>query len=69
MSEQRIQALEEKLAFLEAANAELSDEIYRQQQELDTLIKAHRKLLQRFDEVEESIEQGPAAVNQKPPHY
>ena len=39
MSEERFQALEEKLAFVEMANAEMGDEIFRQQQEIEVLTK------------------------------
>ena len=34
MSEQRLLMLEEKLAFVEMANLELEEEIFRQQQEI-----------------------------------
>ena len=45
MSEKRLQEFEEKLAYLEMANAQLEEEIFRQQQEIDALTKAHRNML------------------------
>ena len=69
MSEQRIQMLEEKLAFIEMANLELEEEIFRQQQEIEVLTKAHQKLLQRFDMLEHGVDQGGQSDNSPPPHY
>ncbi len=58
MSEERFQELEEKLAFFEMTNAELGDEIFRQKKEIDTLTKAHRKLLQRIESLQDTVDQG-----------
>jgi uncharacterized coiled-coil protein SlyX len=74
MNDQRLDQLEEKFAYLEAANVELSEEIFRQQQEIAILTKAHHQLLERFAELKQAdSEVGTAtkqsAVNQKPPHY
>ena len=69
MSEQRIQMLEEKLAFIEMANLELEEEIFRQQQEIEVLTKAHQKLLQRLDVLENGVDQGDQSDNSPPPHY
>jgi uncharacterized coiled-coil protein SlyX len=48
MSEERFQAMEEKLAFFEMASADMGEEIFRQQQEIEALTKAHKSLLQRI---------------------
>lgn len=69
MSEQRLLMLEEKLAFVEMANLELEDEIFRQQQEIEVLTKAHQKLVQRLDMIEDGIDQENQADNSPPPHY
>jgi SlyX protein len=74
MSNQRLDQLEEKLAYLEAANAELSEEIFRQQQEITTLTKAHHQLLERFAELQQADSDAipgskPTALEQRPPHY
>ena len=74
MSNQRLDQLEEKLAYLEVANAELSEEIFRQQQEIATLTKAHHQLLERFAELLQADSDAvsgskPTAIEQRPPHY
>tara|TARA_B100001248_G_C26996552_1_gene281430 strand:- start:270 stop:485 length:216 start_codon:yes stop_codon:yes gene_type:complete len=71
MSSQRLNELEEKLAYLEAGNAQLSEEIYRQQQEISALTKAHHQMIERIDELqrgEKSNSQNSELVEQ-PPHY
>ena len=71
MSSQRLNELEEKLAYLEAGNAQLSEEIYRQQQEISALTKAHHKLIERIDELQQG--EKPNSQNselvEQPPHY
>ena len=47
--EQRFEQLEEKLAYQEMTNAELSEEIFRQQKEIDTLTLAHQSMVQRME--------------------
>lgn len=71
MSDQRIDALEEKLAYLEASNAEMSEEIFRQQQEVAALTKAHHQSIARLQNLEDAdAGNGMGAVSmEKPPHY
>ena len=71
MSEQQeIAQLQEKMAFLELANNDLSDEIYRQQRELTALQLAHRKLVERFEQFEfDSGSGNSGSDNSPPPHY
>ena len=69
MSEERFQELEEKLAFFEMTNAELGDEIFRQKKEIDILIKAHQKLLQRLESLQDTVDQGGQEDGERPPHY
>jgi len=74
MNDQKFAQLEEKLAYLEAANAELSEEIFRQQQEIATLTKAHHQLLERFAELQQSDSDAVSgskltAMEERPPHY
>lgn len=63
-----IERLELKIAYLERANTELSDELYRQRQELDALSARHADLLRRLDDGT-----APAVItdllSEKPPHY
>jgi uncharacterized coiled-coil protein SlyX len=75
MEDKRFDALEEKLAYLEMANAQLEDEIFRQQQEIDALTKAHRNMLERIEVLQDSAAEGDsmgqtgAGVGERPPHY
>ncbi|MDE0746731.1 MAG: SlyX family protein [Porticoccaceae bacterium] len=69
MSEERFQELEEKLAFFEMTNAELGDEIFRQKKEIDTLTKAHQKLLQRVESLQDTVDTGGQEDGERPPHY
>jgi uncharacterized coiled-coil protein SlyX len=50
-------------------NAELGDEIFRQKKEIDTLTKAHRKLLQRIESLQDTVDQGDQEEGERPPHY
>ncbi len=69
MSEERFQSLEEKLAFVEMANAEMGEEIFRQQQEIEMLTKAHQMLLQRVEVLQDTAGQDNEDDNERPPHY
>lgn len=62
-----IEQIEIKIAYLEKANAELSDVVYRQGQELESLRARLSELLRRLDAL-----QPPAAFSPQdeiPPHY
>lgn len=69
MSENRFQAMEEKLAFMEMANSDLGEEIFRQQQEIEALTKAHQTLLQRLEALQDIAGQDNQSGEEKPPHY
>ena len=49
MTSEEIERLETKIAFLESANVELSDVVYRQQQEIAALRARLDALAQRID--------------------
>lgn len=60
--------IELKIAYLERANTELSDILYRQQQELDALRQQFLALVSRF----ESLKAEPDSYTpeqERPPHY
>ena len=65
--EERIEALEFKLSHLERAIQELSDVLYRQQQELDGVLELNRQLKRQVEEIGTRAVD-PAAV-EIPPHY
>ncbi len=63
-----VERLELKIAYLERANLELSDEVYRQRQLLDALVSRHADLLRRLDE--NTVAPVSAdLLSEKPPHY
>ena len=61
--------MEEKLAFFEMATADMEEEIFRQQKEIEALTKVHQSLLQRIDLLQESADQDDQDNNERPPHY
>lgn len=68
LNDETIERLELKLAFLERANTELSDVVYRQQLQLDELQQRFMALKERM----EALASQPVAysmADEKPPHY
>lgn len=63
-----IERLEIKISYLESANAELSDVVYRQQQEIDALREKLAALALRFDEMRNKPTEW-TQEDEKPPHY
>lgn len=72
MSEDRLERLELRLAWLESTKDELSHELYRQQREIETLRLRVTQLQDRLEAAlaeaaEEQTPFDPAA--ERPPHY
>jgi SlyX protein len=64
----RLDKIEIRIAYLEQANSQLSDAVYKQRQELDTLRVRLSTLVGRLD----SAQAQPTAYSpedEKPPHY
>jgi SlyX protein len=65
---QRLDAIEEKLAHLERAVAEISDVVARQQKQLDAALDRNQRLMEKISAIESDF--GPSATaHEKPPHY
>jgi SlyX protein len=65
-----LEQIEMKIAYLEQANAELSDVVYRQQQELDALRKLLTDMSARFATAQAQAQATTyTAEEEKPPHY
>ena len=65
---ERLDTIEEKLAHLERAVAELSDVVARQQKELDRALDRNQRLMEKIAALESDT--GPSATAyEKPPHY
>jgi uncharacterized coiled-coil protein SlyX len=68
MNDDTTERLELKIAFLERASAELSDVVYAQQRQIDTLSQRIAALTQRMGTL--SQEERPYTIEEeKPPHY
>ena len=68
MDENTVERLELKLAFLERANAELSDVVYRQHKDLEALREGLRVLAEKLDS-RQSTEPVRRPEDERPPHY
>jgi uncharacterized coiled-coil protein SlyX len=65
--EERLEAVEFKIAHLERAVQELSDVVYRQQQQLDAALATNQRLREQLEDIE-SRTADPTAI-EIPPHY
>jgi SlyX protein len=64
---ERVEALEFKVAHLERALQELSDVLYRQQREIDALMDRNQQLREQVQQLEDrGAEPGGVEI---PPHY
>ena len=68
MTSEEIERIETKIAFLESANVELSDVVYRQQQEIAALRARLDALAQRL-EVTQTPYTPRTPEEERPPHY
>ena len=68
MDQDTIERLEIKVAFLERATNELSDVVYKQQQDIATLNERLSTLAGRFDAIKATETVYPAD-EERPPHY
>ncbi len=68
MDQDTLERLELKLAFLERANTELSDVVYRQHKELEALREGLRALADRLDS-RQTLEAPRRPEDERPPHY
>lgn len=66
MSDQRLADLEIKCAYLEKTVAELSDVLWKQQQQLDGLVESHKNLKERVAADPGLVD---ASRHDRPPHY
>jgi SlyX protein len=69
MTPEALERIETKLAFLESANAELSDVVYRQKKEIDALKAGLSALHARLDDAQAEGGRPYTLEEEKPPHY
>ena len=67
MTNNSIEDLQTKVAFLEDALEKLSDEYFKQQQELEILKRQYQIIVERLQQISES--ETNTYINEKPPHY
>jgi uncharacterized coiled-coil protein SlyX len=63
-----LEQIETKIAFLERANAELSDVVFRQHREIEALRAQIKALAERF-EAAQPAEDTRGPEDERPPHY
>jgi SlyX protein len=68
MNSDAIERIETRMAFLERANSELSDVVFRQQQEIQSL-RLHLHALAQRMEATGSLEDPRTPEEERPPHY
>ena len=68
MNVQSLEQIETKIAFLERANAELSDVVFRQHQEIETL-RAQIAALAARVEAAQADSDVRTPEDERPPHY
>lgn len=66
---QRLEALEIKSAHLERAIQELSDVVYRHQQQLDRILQRNQDLARQVEALESAAEGLRRPQDEIPPHY
>jgi SlyX protein len=69
MNDDALEQLETKMAFLERANAELSDVVFRQQRNIDLLRAQIAALASRMQTLGESDVTPRTPEDERPPHY
>jgi SlyX protein len=68
MNAEALERIETKIAFLERANAELSDVVFRQHQEIEVLRAQLLALCERVGSMR-TEEGGQTPEDERPPHY
>lgn len=68
MNAQKLEQIETKIAFLERANAELSDVVFRQHKEIETLRAQVVALASRVEAAQSDADVRPPQ-EERPPHY
>jgi SlyX protein len=68
MNDETLEQIQTKIAFLERASAELSDVLFRQQKEIQTLEAKLKAVSDRLNSVQS--DENPRSLEQeRPPHY
>jgi SlyX protein len=68
MDSEALEQIQAKIAFLERANAELSDVVFRQQQEIQALAARLKDVFERLQAVQSDNDER-APEDERPSHY
>ncbi|MDP8986307.1 MAG: SlyX family protein [Pseudomonadota bacterium] len=68
MNDESLEQIQTKIAFLERANADLSDVVFRQQQEIRALGARIKEVSERLETAQSEERQRPPD-DERPPHY
>jgi SlyX protein len=68
MNQESLEQIQFKIAFLERANLDLSDVVFRQQREIDALGARLKEISERL-EAARAEERVRPAEEERPPHY
>lgn len=68
-AEERVEELEFRLAHLERALQQISDEVVRQQQQIERLTERDHQLLERIQALQTDAAEDAATREEIPPHY
>jgi SlyX protein len=68
MNDETLEQIQTKIAFLERANIDLSDVVFRQQQEIRALSARVKNVSERLETAQAEERQRPPE-DERPPHY
>jgi SlyX protein len=68
MDSEALEQIQSKIAFLERANAELSDVVFRQQREIQALAARLKEVSERLQTVQSGNDER-TPEEERPPHY
>jgi SlyX protein len=68
MTDETLERIQTKIAFLERANSDLSDVVFRQQQQIRVLGMRIKELSERLEAAQSAEQQG-SPIDERPPHY
>jgi uncharacterized coiled-coil protein SlyX len=68
MNDPTLEQIQTKIAFLERANTELSDQVYRQHQEIEMLKRRLGELAERLSAAMSEV-RAHTPDEERPPHY
>jgi len=68
MTDEALEQIQTKIAFLERANADLSDVVFRQQREIQALGARIKEVAEQFATAQSDERQRPSD-DERPPHY